>query len=101
MPLAERGFRDGGGLRKLVVDKGGRPMAGATLTDARSPPTSGEGTVPQARNFRIRPGDDRVVDLAVWCNEPRLPLRSRAIVILVAAATCWAVPLLLVYWLAR
>jgi hypothetical protein len=63
--------------------------------------TSGEGTVPQARNFRIRPNGDTVVDVAGWRAEPRLPLRSRLIFILVAAATCWAVPLLLIYWLAR
>jgi hypothetical protein len=57
--------------------------------------------VPQARNFQIRTNDDRVVSVAGWSEEPRLPLRSRAIFILSAAATCWAVPLLLIYWLAR
>jgi hypothetical protein len=57
--------------------------------------------VPQARNFDMRPNNDRVVHVAGWSDEPRLPLRSRAIFILVAAATCWLVPLLLVYWLVR
>jgi hypothetical protein len=57
--------------------------------------------VPQARNFHIRTSDDRVVEVSGWSDEPQLPLRSRAIFILVAAATCWAVPLLLIYWLAR
>jgi hypothetical protein len=57
--------------------------------------------VRQARNFHIRTNDDRVVDVAGRSDEPRLPLRSRAIFILAAAATCWAVPLLLIYWLAR
>jgi hypothetical protein len=57
--------------------------------------------VSQARNFHIRTSDDRVVEVSGWSDEPQLPLRSRAIFILVAAATCWAVPLLLIYWLAR
>jgi hypothetical protein len=57
--------------------------------------------VPQARIFHIRPSDDMPVVSATGRDEPRLPLRSRAIFILVAAATCWAVPLILIYWLAR
>jgi hypothetical protein len=57
--------------------------------------------VPQARHFYARTHDRRVVDATGWSDEPRLPLRSRAIFILVAAAICWAVPLLLIYWIAR
>jgi hypothetical protein len=57
--------------------------------------------VPRARDFHLRTNGNRVIDATGWSDEPRLPLRSRGIFILVAAATCWAVPLLLIYWLAR
>jgi len=58
--------------------------------------------VPEADNFDMRPGGGlRLVAVNGWSQVPRLPLRSRALFILGAAAASWALPALLVYWLIR
>jgi len=42
-----------------------------------------------------------IVEGEVWSDEPPWPRRLRIFFILSAATACWAVPGLLVYWLAR
>ena len=42
-----------------------------------------------------------IVNAETWNEGAPWSRRSRLVFILAAAAACWAVPLLIVYWLAR
>jgi hypothetical protein len=61
-----------------------------------------EAVVQRARKLDTAPRRAMpMVDTRGWIEESPWPRRSRLVFILGAAAACWAVPLLLAYWLAR